>query len=232
MKNYNYKWYFGLSNSFISPAQCRMARALLQWSQPDLAERCGLATMTISKFEKDEGGKPEARTISKIAAVFEMAGVAFSNDGGVKPIQNLITILEGQDANYRVLEDIWHRLKDTGGEVLIAGLREFDPGENPQGHDFVKAHVNRLKENGITERMLLEDGDTNLLAPPEWYRYLPKDKFSDTPFQLYGDRIAMIDFGPPQKIVVVEHPRFANTFRNLFDLVWEDAKPVEVDGGI
>lgn len=208
-----------------------MARALLQWSQPDLAGRCGLATMTISKFEKDEGGRPEARTISKIAAVFEMAGVEFSNDGGVKPVQKLMMILEGDDANSRVLEDIFLRMKDAGGEVLIAGLREFDPEENPEGHEFVKAHLKRLTEHNITERILLEEGDTNLLAPPEWYRYLPKDKFSDTPFQLYGDRIAMIDFGPPQKIVVVEHPRFANTFRNLFDMVWETAQPVKTSGG-
>lgn len=221
-----------LIKAFILPAQCRMARALLQWSQPDLAERCGLATMTISKFEKDEGSRPEARTISKIAAVFEIAGVAFLEGGGVEPRQNLLTVLEGGDANSQILDDIYHTLKDTGGEVLIAGLSEVDKNAEPERYEFLTSHIQRLKKAGITERMLIEEGDTNLIAPSNWYRWIPKDRFSDTPFQLYGDRIAMIDWGPPQKIVVIDHPSFANTFRNLFNLVWDEAKLVEPEEGL
>ena len=138
----------------ITPAQCRMARAFLNWSQPELAKRCGLATMTISKFEKDDGTTPETKTVEKIAVVFQMAGVSFFEDGGVKPKDNLVTVLEGPDANARLLEDIYDTLKGTGGEVLIAGLTEYNPAVNPEGHAFVKGHIQRLMESGISERIL------------------------------------------------------------------------------
>ena len=204
-----------------------MARALLNWTQPELAERCGLAVMTVSKFEKgDPDARPEARTLRKIATVFEIAGVSFTGQGGVEPCDNLLTVLEGEDANYRILDDIYHSLKDTGGEILIAGLTEVDESDKER-YDFLVGHLERLQEAGITERILIEEGDTNFVAPPDWYRYLPKDKFNNTPFQVYGNRIAMKEWGPPQRIVVIEHPRFAATLRNLFDLVWEQATPVQ-----
>lgn len=39
----------------IIPAQCRAARALLNWSQPDLAERWDMHVQTISAFENESG---------------------------------------------------------------------------------------------------------------------------------------------------------------------------------
>jgi len=204
-----------------------MARALLNWTQPELAERCNLAVMTISKFEKgDLGARPEARTLDKIASVFEVAGVSFTEAGGVEPRDNLVTVLEGEDVNYRVLDDIYYSLKDKkGAEVLIAGLTEVDKTKDKAKYDFLVAHLKRLQEAGITERMLIQEGDTNLVAPEHWYRYIPKDKFTNTPFQIYGNRIAMKEWGDTQRIVIIEHERFAATLRNLFNLVWEQAKP-------
>ena len=51
---------------YLTPAQCRMARAYLQWSQPELAERAGLVAMTVSKFESGSGHTGND-TIAKIA---------------------------------------------------------------------------------------------------------------------------------------------------------------------
>ena len=217
-----------MATTLISPAQCRMARALLNWTQPELAERCGLATMTISKFEKDETStRPEARTLERITSVFEVSGVKFTEAGGAEPRDNLVTILEGEDVNYRVLDDIYHSLKGKkNAEVLIAGLTEVDKNKDKAKYDFLVNHLKRLQEAGITERMLIQEGDTNFVAPVEWYRYLPKDKFTNTPFQIYGNRIVMKEWGDTQRMVIIEHERFAATLRNLFDLVWEQAKPV------
>ncbi len=202
-----------------------MARALLDWTQPELAERCDLAVMTISKFEKgDLGAKAETRTLNRIASVFEIAGVAFTEAGGVEPKENLVTILEGEDVNYRILDDIYHTLKGKKhAEVLIAGLTEVDPNADKEKYDFLIAHLQRLKQAGITERILIQEGDKNLVAPAEWYRYLPKNKFSNTPFQIYGNKIVMKEFGKNQRMIIIEHTRFAETLRNLFDLVWDNA---------
>ncbi len=39
----------------FSPAQCRAARALLNWSTGDLADRAGVAERKISDFEENSG---------------------------------------------------------------------------------------------------------------------------------------------------------------------------------
>jgi transcriptional regulator with XRE-family HTH domain len=204
-----------------------MARAYLNWTQPELAQRCGLAPMTISKFEKeDPSNRPEARTLQKITSVLEMAGIQFTPQGGVEPVSNIVTLLEGDDANTRLLDDIYETLKGNGGEVLIAGLTEVNP-LNRDAYVFVQNHIKRLVDANITERILIPEGETNLIGPPHWYRYLAKSEFTNTPFQLYGDNLALIEWGPPQRIILIRHARFAKTFRNLFDLVWEKSDPVK-----
>lgn len=210
---------------YLTPAQCRMARAYLQWSQPELAERAGLVAMTVSKFESGSGHTGND-TIAKIAGVFELAGIEMLANGGVAPSRGLVTVLEGPDANYRVMDDVFHTLKEQGGEVLIAGLSEAAPNETER-RAFVLDHIEKLKSAGITERILLKHGDRNVLAPADWYRWLPASARIGAPFHLYGNKIAMKDLGPPQRIVVIEEAVFAATVRGLFEIVWLASSPIE-----
>lgn len=214
----------------ITAEQCRAARAFLDWGQPELAERSGLTVTTISSFEKGTGNAPSARTMRRIIQAFELAGIDFTSTGGIERKNNLITVLEGENANAELLEDIYYTLREKGGEVLIAGLAE--PGdENKPLRDFILKHIERLQSANITERILIEEGDTNIIAPAHWYRWASVKNFSDTPFQLYGDKLAMIDWGPPQQITILHHPLYAQTFRNLFDQAWEKAPLVSLKGG-
>ena len=63
--------------------QIKAARALLDWSQSELATHSGVSEPTIKRLEAasagDLGGRPE--TIDKIVATLESAGVAFLADG-------------------------------------------------------------------------------------------------------------------------------------------------------
>lgn len=208
----------------ITFAQIRGGRGMLGWTQHTLAERAGIAKETVVNLEKGQSAV-QADTLAKVREAFEIGGLVFTENGGIEPRDNLLMVLEGETANFKVLDDIYHRLKDTGGEVLIAGLSEV-PETDKAHYDYLMHHLKRLQEAGITERILIEAGDTHLVAPPHWYRYLPKDRFSNTPFQIYGDRIAMKEWTPVPRILVIEHPQFANTLRNLFDLVWDQAEPV------
>ena len=220
----NYYWMNNMTRFYASPSQCRMARAHLNWSQEDVATRAGVNINTVSKFEKAEG-QTASETVEKIAMVFELAGITMLPGGGVAPEGSVVTVLEGADANVRVMEDVYHGLKETGGEVLIAGLKEARPGDGER-RTFVEDHIRRLIDAGITERVLLPYGDENLIAPAGWYRWLPEKAELGAPFQLYVDKIAMKDLGPPQRIVVIQHPLFAATMRGLFDLVWQTALPI------
>lgn len=66
----------------ISASQCRAARALLDWSQDDLASRSNVGRATLANFEKEKS-VPYDRTLRDIQAALEAAGITFINTGDV-----------------------------------------------------------------------------------------------------------------------------------------------------
>ncbi|WP_138470852.1 helix-turn-helix domain-containing protein [Poseidonocella sp. HB161398] len=68
----------------MTPAQCRAARALLEMTQPKLAEAAGLGLSTVVDLEKSRRVVSN-QAIAAIRAALEAAGVEFipENGGGV-----------------------------------------------------------------------------------------------------------------------------------------------------
>jgi transcriptional regulator with XRE-family HTH domain len=68
----------------LRPEQCRAARAMLGWSQSDLAEASLVGRRTLATFEN--GSRPITdRTVRDIREALERAGITFiegDNDGG------------------------------------------------------------------------------------------------------------------------------------------------------
>lgn len=63
----------------MSPMQCRMARAALQWSQNDLAKAAKVRQETVSGYE---GGNDSRRsTVEAMRSALEAAGVVFVGAG-------------------------------------------------------------------------------------------------------------------------------------------------------
>lgn len=67
--------------SVLTPAQCRAARALVAWSQDQLAEASGVAKATIANFELGKR-TPYDRTLADIRAALEHGGVQFIPENG------------------------------------------------------------------------------------------------------------------------------------------------------
>lgn len=67
----------------MTPAQCRAARALLDWPQQELANAAGVGVVTVRKFESGVAA-PRNATIEAMMNSFESAGVEFlaGNGGG------------------------------------------------------------------------------------------------------------------------------------------------------
>jgi transcriptional regulator with XRE-family HTH domain len=66
----------------MTPAQCRAARALLDWTLDDLAKAAAVGVNTVSRYER--GGDAMHKTVQAIRGAMEAAGVMFipSNGGG------------------------------------------------------------------------------------------------------------------------------------------------------
>ena len=77
--------YQKLMGALMTPAQCRAARALLNWSQDELAGVSQVAKSTIALFELGKR-EPYDCTLDDIRDALEAAGVEFieGNGGGVK----------------------------------------------------------------------------------------------------------------------------------------------------
>ena len=72
----------GVPNGYIdpmTPAQCRAARGLLNWSEDRLASAAGIKISVVRDFEKDRA-VPRA-TAQLLQRVFEAAGIEFSDHG-------------------------------------------------------------------------------------------------------------------------------------------------------
>ena len=72
----------------IIPAQCRAARALLDWTQPDLAKAAGLGLSTVVDFERGRRRVSED-AVSAIRKALERNGVEFTD--GKRPGVRLAT---------------------------------------------------------------------------------------------------------------------------------------------
>ena len=69
-----------MSTRKVSIRQVKAARALLAWSQSDLAKASEVSEATIKRLESQDGeigGRPE--TAAKIVGALESAGVEFTN---------------------------------------------------------------------------------------------------------------------------------------------------------
>ena len=63
----------------ISIKQCKAARELLAWKQPDLAKKSNMAVSTIAHFERG-GTEPSNRTLADLKRTFEDHGIEFIDD--------------------------------------------------------------------------------------------------------------------------------------------------------
>ena len=65
----------------MTPAQCRAARALLNWSQAQLADAARVGVVTVRQFE-GEKAVPRNATLEVLSRALETAGVEFIPENG------------------------------------------------------------------------------------------------------------------------------------------------------
>lgn len=92
----------------ISAAQCRAARAMLDWTQEKLAENAQVARPTIADFERNFRA-PMRNNLVSITNTFEAAGLCFIPENG-----------EGAGVRFRKVElEYIKSVKDRNGDIAI-----------------------------------------------------------------------------------------------------------------
>jgi transcriptional regulator with XRE-family HTH domain len=68
----------------ITPGQCKAARALLGWTQQELAERSGVGVVTIHQLETG-ANQPRRATVDVVERALQAAGIEFIGENGGGP---------------------------------------------------------------------------------------------------------------------------------------------------
>jgi transcriptional regulator with XRE-family HTH domain len=82
----------------ITPAQCRAARGLLDWSQQTLADRAGVGIVTIRQLE-GENQQPRRATLAVVRTALETAGIEFIDENGGGAGVRLRKVRDGKSAD-------------------------------------------------------------------------------------------------------------------------------------
>lgn len=211
----------------LTPAQCRAARALLDWSQPELAQRAGMHVQTISSFESDHG-TPTKTTLEKIFLTFESVGIEFLNEDGVKRRAQDIKTYMGRDGFTDFMWDVVATVRKFGGDVCVSNVKEswFTEPLTEETNIAYRASMADLKrEKKFRFRILIQEADMNFVASAyAEYRWIRPEHFSTASFYVYGNKLALLLFDQGPKIHVVDNADIANAQRVQFNVFWEGAK--------
>jgi transcriptional regulator with XRE-family HTH domain len=202
--------------------QIRAARALLDWSADRLAKETGLSRIAINNIEQGTA-QPRAKNLAKILETFDKQGVEFVGDRAVGFKGYQVTTLQGDNAFFRLLDDVVATLRDTAKpEALFACV---DDKASPP---VVVENYRRLRKAGIGMRSLVKDGNTYLMGQLAEYRYLPTPYFHNSTTVIYGGKFATMILDPATAedtaAVIIHNRHIAAAQRNLFNLIWSTAK--------
>lgn len=188
-------------------------RRALGLTQEQAARKAEVPYNTLIKIESGAIKNPSVAIVSKIASALSLS------------MDSLLTpkTLVGSDALVRLWDDILTAMKVPGGFMCISGLdeRQFLKADR----EGLKGFIAQLRERGISQKLLSREGDTKYLAGEHLeYRWIPAKYFSPTPIYVYADRVAILIWGDPIQIVILENELLADAYRKQFLFLWDRAK--------
>lgn len=200
--------------------QIAAARALLDWTQGDLAKKSGLTPQTIIKIEKNEV-HPNTATLRKLNSALSREGIVFTETGIDVP-KDKITKLDGDTWFLDLLDDVYETLANEGHEkelLIFAGDNRLSPPE-------VVDSFRKLREAGVRIREMVEDGNDFLMGPEKDYRWIPSQFFENYNTIIYGDKVCN-DFGG--RGLLINNKEWASSERNKFNIMWHLLPELEVE---
>ncbi|HEU0117928.1 MAG TPA: helix-turn-helix transcriptional regulator [Alphaproteobacteria bacterium] len=215
--------------NYLSVSQIRAARAILNWSQEELATATKLSVATIRKLELGYIS-PREETTRNIRRAFEDAELEFLDPDGVRRRPEEIRIYQGHEGGRAFYDDVYETLRKSGGDMVILNASDKTHFRDIIG-DYCAFHTERMaalcKSNRV-KKILTEDRINLLATDYVEYRYMSKHYIDPVPFYIYGNKYAIImtEVVPGPKIMVIESRNLADAYRRQFYSMWDKAVPL------
>ena len=213
---------------FISIEQIKAARALLGWTQKELAEAAGLNLEHVANYES--GRSRALSTLEAIHQALVAQGVIFIDDTGVNKTRPGVRELRGQEGFAEFRADVLADSLKGPLDICVSNVdeRQFDKwGAGKVNDDYVAA-MSKIKT--LHFRILIKEADYYLTGSQyALYRWLPDTLFNEISLYVYGDKVAIISFEENDfNAFVIHHAQIARFYRKEFDRIWEQAIEFEV----
>lgn len=189
----------------------RAARAALNWSREDLANRSGLSAPALASIET--GGDPKESSRVKIIRALETAGIEFIDDG-VRLVKAKHIFFDGPDWFTDLLEDVYQTLLDKPDSELL--IENSDDRESPP--DVINLY-RKIRNAGIRMRQIVCEGNSYMIGPVAEYKWVPKAHFMNWVTLIYGDKVARCISYENRGVVNLNH-QDADNERKRFELLW------------
>lgn len=185
-------------------------------TQEQLARRADVPYTTLTKVESGAIKNPSVQFVWKVSRALEI-----SIDTLVVP-----RVFHGDTSAQQIWKDVLETLREPGDFMCVSGVDEsqFLLSDAEQLLNFIA----ELGAGGFKQKLLCCVGDSKFLEGEHLeYRAIPMEHFNPTPIYVYGDRVAMLTWGPPQQAIIIQNSFLADAYRKQFLFIWSHATPVE-----
>ena len=218
----------------LHAGQIKAARAMLDWSQEDLAQAAGLALNTVRNLEMGNIS-PRGTTNNVIRQVIESAGLEFIEGRGVRYRTDDVQLYQGSESCSAFFDNMAHTIRKKGGDItvitrsmtLLAEVCGAEPSEESE-------QLAALGAIASVKCLLAEAPESSLAVPANFQlKVTPKRNIGPLPCFIYGDKyvVALADFVMAPRFVVFNLPSCAQSQREHFQSLWDDASPLSVQLG-
>lgn len=215
----------------ISPHQIKAARALLDWSQDDLAHATDLSIATIRKIELGHIS-PRQTTMQAVRGVLEEAGLEFMSADGVRRRPDEVMTYLGDKGHKDFFQDILDTARKTGADILIVETAAFSFLGSPHALDFMTRVARETLSNVLC--LLTDDIDIPVIAPSITYRQISRGYVDPMPLCVCGDKFSMLVEGSKResKILAIHSAHAAKSLRRQFFSMWDKATMGTENAGV
>lgn len=117
---------------------------------------------------------------------------------------------------------VFREIKNGKGEVMAFGL-DYEK-INTELNKEVTELIDALDKDNRKDRLIFSNFKNYRLAKQANVRILPEEYFSPLHVEIYGDKVAVIDWSEPITTVIFDKKEVADSYKKYFELLWKIAK--------
>lgn len=202
----------------MTTPQLKAARALLDWTQADLAKAAGIHLNVINNLERGMSD-PRRQTVERLQKVLTGQGIIFIGSSGVELKREAVGITkhQGNDCFAQLVDDILNVVRAANDEVLsiVADMRDFAAHEPAAG----KRYASEKAARGFNERLITRAMPGFYPRNAGAYRVVDPQMLGGVDTVIYGDRVAHL-FWSESEIVILKNADLASAQRKIFEEIW------------